>query len=339
MKKFLIEFFRPIDNILFNYLVRIGGIQPFISALIGAGAKFLGSGIGKQVLGNVIGGGISSLFTKKGGGSGAGGAGGQGFQMRPITELFDESLDVYSPERLNRLYNIKDMMLGQDLGFKTRQLEQTTPILTQLGEQQLGFGLGLMDKYGDRVRDTFTSPNQQALIEGAMSDLETAQNLPQFEIDRIGTQGAYGGVGASRGMAGLTGTLGAVQGAFGRAGAMRDNLNFLGSMRSNASNILSANEYNPANYIMKNMPNMLGFGGQILGDINQPDPMQLVNTQAKIDAGNAELAMNQAYLAQKAREAKDESTSNLIGKVVPQVFDFFDKGGITGDKETSIFGG
>ena len=42
MKKFLIEFFRPIDTLIFNYLVRFGLIKPFFgflaSALLGARA-------------------------------------------------------------------------------------------------------------------------------------------------------------------------------------------------------------------------------------------------------------------------------------------------------------
>jgi hypothetical protein len=35
MKNFLIEFFRPLDNFLFNYFVKIGVIKPIIGALIG----------------------------------------------------------------------------------------------------------------------------------------------------------------------------------------------------------------------------------------------------------------------------------------------------------------
>jgi hypothetical protein len=42
MKNFLIEFFRPLDNLIFNYLVKIGGIKPFWEALIGAGASLIG---------------------------------------------------------------------------------------------------------------------------------------------------------------------------------------------------------------------------------------------------------------------------------------------------------
>ena len=36
MKNFLIEFFRPLDNFLFNYFVKIGVIKPFIGAIISA---------------------------------------------------------------------------------------------------------------------------------------------------------------------------------------------------------------------------------------------------------------------------------------------------------------
>lgn len=36
MKKFLIEFFRPIDTLIFNYLVRLGLIKPFFGFLASA---------------------------------------------------------------------------------------------------------------------------------------------------------------------------------------------------------------------------------------------------------------------------------------------------------------
>jgi len=42
MKNFLIEFFRPLDNLIFNYLVKIGAVQPFIEALIGGAVSAIG---------------------------------------------------------------------------------------------------------------------------------------------------------------------------------------------------------------------------------------------------------------------------------------------------------
>jgi hypothetical protein len=35
MKNFLIEFFRPLDNLIFNYLVKIGAIKPILGAIVG----------------------------------------------------------------------------------------------------------------------------------------------------------------------------------------------------------------------------------------------------------------------------------------------------------------
>jgi|TARA_R100000482_G_scaffold71314_1_gene27084 hypothetical protein len=43
MKNFLIEFFRPLDNLIFNYLVKIGAIKPWVTALIGAAAGIYSS--------------------------------------------------------------------------------------------------------------------------------------------------------------------------------------------------------------------------------------------------------------------------------------------------------
>lgn len=45
MKKFLIEFFRPVDTLIFNYLVRLGLIKPFLDFVVGA---LLGSRVAKR---------------------------------------------------------------------------------------------------------------------------------------------------------------------------------------------------------------------------------------------------------------------------------------------------
>ena len=36
MKNFLIEFFIPLDNLSFNYFVKIGAIKPFLEAIAGS---------------------------------------------------------------------------------------------------------------------------------------------------------------------------------------------------------------------------------------------------------------------------------------------------------------
>lgn len=50
MKKFLIEFFRPIDTLIFNYLVRFGLIKPFFGFLASAllGTKVIGTILKKK---------------------------------------------------------------------------------------------------------------------------------------------------------------------------------------------------------------------------------------------------------------------------------------------------
>ena len=42
MKNFLIEFFRPLDNLIFNYLVKIGAIKPILGSLIGGAVSLIG---------------------------------------------------------------------------------------------------------------------------------------------------------------------------------------------------------------------------------------------------------------------------------------------------------
>lgn len=59
MKNFLIELFRPLDTLIFNHLVRIGGIKPFLNFLAPIAGKILGSTaaktIGTQLVGNAVG--------------------------------------------------------------------------------------------------------------------------------------------------------------------------------------------------------------------------------------------------------------------------------------------
>lgn len=53
MKNFLIEFFRPLDNLIFNYLVRKGFVKPILGGLLGAAKGFLGSKVGGSIAGSL----------------------------------------------------------------------------------------------------------------------------------------------------------------------------------------------------------------------------------------------------------------------------------------------
>lgn len=69
MKKFLIEFFRPIDTLIFNYLVRFGLIKPFFGFLATAlGASRLARSVHKKKAEAAKAAQIAaSIGTKKGG--------------------------------------------------------------------------------------------------------------------------------------------------------------------------------------------------------------------------------------------------------------------------------
>ena len=66
MKNFLIELFRPLDTLMFNHLVRIGGIRCFIKELIGGAISTFGGPIGA----------IAGPLIAGSGSSGGGGGGG-----------------------------------------------------------------------------------------------------------------------------------------------------------------------------------------------------------------------------------------------------------------------
>ena len=167
MKNFLIEFFRPLDNLIFNYLVKIGGIQPFWEALIGAGASLIG---GRR----------KEKQAKRS----------EAKSQAQIEEAFDKIrdpieiiLEAYGPEGL-----YSEEVMGSILGAESKFMGPMTDLLKDFG-QTMAFGergldelskqttesiLNRMQELGPQFREALEDPRQRALLEDQIERFKTS---------------------------------------------------------------------------------------------------------------------------------------------------------------------
>lgn len=167
MKNFLIEFFRPLDNLIFNYLVKIGGIQPFWETLISVGASLIG-GRRKEKQ--------AEKASKK--------------SQAQIEEAFEKIrdpieiiLEAYGPEGL-----YSEEVMGSILGAESEFMGPMTDLLKDFG-QTMAFGergldelskqtteniLSRMQELGPEFREALEDPRQRALLEDQIERFKTS---------------------------------------------------------------------------------------------------------------------------------------------------------------------
>ena len=174
MKNFFIEFFRPLDNFLFNYFVKIGVIKPFISALIG-GAKAL---LGSKAAGSIAGAALSARSASK-----------ARKQQRSaeqrargdITRAFEQIRDprdilmeaygpggFYSPEVMETIIGRERELMDPLLGLQ-RDYAQEVAFgeggLQELSEQTTEDILGRMKELGPEFREAMEDPRVSSLVD------------------------------------------------------------------------------------------------------------------------------------------------------------------------------
>jgi len=167
MKNFLIEFFRPLDNLIFNYLVKMGGIQPFLEA--------------------VVGGLISSRSASK---SRKSAEKSEAKSQAQIEEAFEKIrdpieiiLEAYGPEGL-----YSEEVMGSILGAESKFMGPMTDLLKDYGET-MAFGEGGLDELskqttesilsrmqelGPEFREALEDPRQRALVEDQIERFKTS---------------------------------------------------------------------------------------------------------------------------------------------------------------------
>jgi len=168
MKNFLIEFFRPLDNLIFNYFVKIGAIKPFWQALATIG----GSLVAKK----------SADKSRKAGQAS------EARSQAQIDEAFEKIrdpieiiLEAYGPEGL-----YSEEVMGSILGAESKFMGPMTDLLKNYG-QTMAFGeggldelskqttesiLGRIKELGPEFRQALEDPRMASLLEEQISNFK-----------------------------------------------------------------------------------------------------------------------------------------------------------------------
>ena len=163
MKNFLIEFFRPLDNLIFNYFVKIGAIQPIFEAILGyaASSKSRKSAEKSEAISQAR---IDEAFEK-------------------IRDPIEIILEAYGPEGL-----YSEEVMGSILGAESKFMGPMTDLLKQYGET-MAFGEGGLDELskqttesilnrmqelGPEFREALEDPRQRALLEDQIENFKTS---------------------------------------------------------------------------------------------------------------------------------------------------------------------
>ena len=163
MKNFLIEFFRPLDNLIFNYFVKIGAIQPIFEAILGyaASRKSQKSGEKSEAISQAR---IDEAFEK-------------------IRDPIEIILEAYGPEGL-----YSEEVMGSILGAESKFMGPMTDLLKEYGET-VAFGEGGLDELskqttenilnrmqelGPEFREALEDPRQRALLEDQIERFKTS---------------------------------------------------------------------------------------------------------------------------------------------------------------------
>ena len=168
MKNFLIEFFRPLDNLIFNYFVKIGAIKPFWQALATIGGSLLAK--------------KSADKSRKAGQES------EAKSQAQIDEAFEKIrdpieiiLEAYGPEGL-----YSEEVMGSILGAESKFMGPMTNLLKDYG-QTMAFGeggldelskqttesiLGRIKELGPEFRQALEDPRMASLLEEQISNFK-----------------------------------------------------------------------------------------------------------------------------------------------------------------------
>jgi hypothetical protein len=169
MKNFLINLLRPLDEVLFNYLVRTGGIKPIIGSVIGSVASIGGS---------LLAGRSQRKAAKRAAGAQRSGILAAEDEYRPISEQLEDVYgELYSPKTQDLILGAERRLMPeyQDLQFQRFDLLQ--PELMRRQRQFQEAELGLLGDLAPQAREALEDPR---LTRMADLSAEEAERLTRF---------------------------------------------------------------------------------------------------------------------------------------------------------------
>ena len=322
MKNFLIEFFRPLDNLIFNYFVKIGAIKPFLEAIAGS----LVSGV------------LGSRSAKKAADRSAATIERAYGELRDPSEIISEAYQtgIYSPETMGAILGAEREFIPQFQELSELRARGIRDIQEESKLRQLG----LLGQYGADIRGTLEDPRLAKL---AGLDVAEAERLTTeaagplgVEAARTATQTALG-LGQQMGRVGDAVTL--AQAALSREGAQRTRRLEAAGARQRALQSATAAMVDPSKFLFTPSAEERIFASTPLGaQVTDPGMAATLGSAADVQRANVLLGKGLAQAQGAAASGK------ILGETIGGIGNIlgsqnYGSGGLTGNPATSIFGG
>ncbi len=302
MKNFLIEFFRPLDNLIFNYFVKIGAVK-----CIDLGTAF-------SIGGNILGGIFGSKKAKKA-------ARQRAAALRSAYAQFRSPEDIISQQYGDGLYGKQAM--GAILGREAELIPQFQELaelrargIRDIQEESKLRQLGLLGEYGADIRETLEDPR---LAQLAGMDIAEAERLTAeaagplgVEATRTAEQTALG-LGQRMGRVGDASTL--ARAALGRESAQRARRQEASGARQRALVSAGQARVDPFQF-MFGAPSIeerqflaAGLGPQVT------DPGQAINLGSAEDLRKAQAILGEGQAIAQGTAASGQILGQTIGGI------------------------
>ena len=297
MKNFLIELFRPLDNLIFNYFVKIGVIKPFI----------------EKILGSVVSGALGSRRARKAADRAAGTIGQAYGELRDPSQLISEAYDtgIYSPEIMGAILGAERELIPQFQELAELRARGIRGIQEESKLRQMG----LLGQYGAEVRGLLEDPRLSQL---AGMDIAEAERLTAEAAGPLGVEAARTaeqtalGLGQRMGRIGDASTL--ARAALSREDAQRARRTEAAAARQRALQSSTAAMVDPSKFLFAPSVEERIFAGTPLG-VQVTDPGMAASLGSALDVQRANVLLGKG--AAQAQGAA--SSANILAKTIGNI--------------------
>jgi len=310
MKNFLIEFFRPLDNLIFNYLVKIGLIKPFLGGLLGS---VLGSKAGQAIAGQAISGALGSRSARKAGERAAGTIERAYGELRDPSDIIREAYQtgIYSPETMGAILGAEREFIPQFQELAELRARGIRGIQEESKLRQLG----LLGQYGADIRSTLEDPR---LAQLAGMDVAEAERLTAEAAGPLGVEAARTAEQTALGLGQRLGrTLDAstlARAALGRESAQRARRQEAAGARQRALQSATAAMVDPSAFLFTPSAEERIYASTPLG-VQVTDPGMAATLGSALDVQRAQALLGKGVAQAQGAAASGQILGQTIGGI------------------------
>jgi hypothetical protein len=297
MKNFLIEFFRPLDNLIFNYFVKIGVIKPFLG----------------KILGTVVSGALGSRSARKAADRAAGTIERAYGELRDPSELIREAYQtgIYSPETMGAILGAEREFIPQFQELAELRARGIRDIQEESKLRQLG----LLGQYGADIRGTLEDPRLAKL---AGLDVAEAERLTAEAAGPLGVEAARTATQTALGLGQKIGRLGdavtLAQAALSREGAQRTRRLEAADARLRALQSSTAAMVDPSKFLFTPSAEERIFAATPLG-AQVTDPGMAATLGSAADVQRANILLGKGAAQAQGAAASSQILGQTIGGI------------------------